>query len=311
MVQSSKPLDRFAAAAMFVLCLSWGLQQIAAKTALADFAPITQAALRSLGATFAVGAVALWREPTIFRRDGSLLLGTLAGLIFAAEFIALFLAVQWTSVARVIVFLYSAPFFVALGAFLFLPQERLRPLQWLGLALAFAGVVVALAGAGGNEGLIGDLLAIFGAVTWAMVTVMIKATSLRFVASTKVLLYQLGVSAIVMAIAARIVGEPWPSHVSLAGAASLAYQTFWVASATYLAWFWMLTRYRAGDMAAFTFLTPVIGVLAGHFLLGENLSAGFLAALAMVAGGILLVNWPVRPASSVRLAGRAGERSPG
>ncbi len=306
MVQSSKPLDRFAAAIMLVLCLSWGLQQIAAKTALADFAPITQAALRSFGATLAVGAVALWREPKIFRRDGSTLLGILAGLIFAAEFIALFLAVQWTSAARVIVFLYSAPFFVALGAFLFLPQERLRSLQWLGLALALAGVVVALSGAGGKEGLIGDLLAIFGAATWAMVTVMVKATSLRFVAPTKVLLYQLGVSAIVMAIAAWVAGEPWPAHVSRAGAASLIYQTFWVASATYLAWFWLLTRYRAGDMAAFTFLTPVIGVLAGHFMLGEALSAGFLAALVMVAGGILLVNWPARPVSPI-LVSQAGE----
>jgi drug/metabolite transporter (DMT)-like permease len=291
--------------------LSWGLQQIAAKTALVDFAPITQAALRSIGAALTVGAIALWREPKIFRRDGSMLLGTLAGLIFAVEFISLFLAVQWTSAARVIVFLYSSPFFVAVGAFLFLPQERLRPLQWLGLAFAFSGVVVALSGAGGKQGLIGDLLAILGAATWAMVTVMVKATSLRFVAPIKVLLYQLGVSAIAMAIAARVVGEPWPSHVSLAGATSLAYQTFWVATATYLAWFWMLTRYRAGDMAAFTFLTPVVGVLAGHFLLGEDLSAGFLAALAMVAGGIVLVNWPVRPASPIRLVGQAGERSSG
>jgi drug/metabolite transporter (DMT)-like permease len=294
MSQSSKPLDRLAVAIMFVLCASWGLQQISAKVALADFAPITQAALRSLGATLAVGAFALWREPQIFRRDGSLALGVLAGLIFAAEFIALFLAVQWTSAARVIVFLYSAPFFVALGAFLFLPQERLRTLQWLGLALAFAGVVVALWSAGGRDGLIGDCLAIFGAATWAMVTVMVKATRLRFIAPTKVLLYQLGVSAIVMTIAARVVGEPWPTHVSTIGAVSLVYQTFWVASATYLAWFWLLTRYRASDMSAFTFLAPVVGAFAGHFLLGERLAPDFLTALAMVASGILLVNWPAR-----------------
>jgi len=300
MSQSSKPLDRLAVAIMFVLCASWGLQQISAKVALADFAPITQAALRSFGASLAVGAFALWREPRIFRRDGSLALGVLAGLIFAAEFIALFLAVQWTSAARVILFLYSAPFFVALGAFLFLPQERLRWLQWLGLALAFGGVAMALSGAGGRDGILGDCLAIFGAATWAMVTVMVKATRLRFIAPTKMLLYQLGVSAIVMALAALVVGEPWPRHVSLIGGASLIYQTFWVASATYLAWFWLLTRYRAGEMAAFTFLAPVIGVFAGHFLLSEPLSPGFLAALAMVAGGILLVNWPARAATTAR-----------
>jgi drug/metabolite transporter (DMT)-like permease len=311
MAQSSKPLDRFAVSIMIVLCASWGLQQISAKAALVDFAPIAQGALRSLGATVAVGAFALWREPQIFRRDGSLALGVLAGLIFAAEFISLFLAVRWTSAARVILFLYSAPFFVALGALLFLPKERPRALQWLGLALAFAGVAVALSGAGGKNGLLGDLLAILGAATWATVTVMVKATSLRFIAPTKMLLYQLAVSAIVMAIVSRAIGEPWPMHVSLIGGASLFYQTFWVASATYLAWFWLLTRYRAGDMAAFTFLTPVVGVFAGHFLLGETLSPDFLAALAMVAGGILLVNWPARLLFTPRAFGRAGRQGPG
>jgi drug/metabolite transporter (DMT)-like permease len=131
MAQSSKPLDRFAVSIMIVLCASWGLQQISAKAALVDFAPIAQGALRSLGATVAVGAFALWREPQIFRRDGSLALGVLAGLIFAAEFISLFLAVQWTSAARVILFLYSAPFFVALGALLFLPRSaRVRCNGW-------------------------------------------------------------------------------------------------------------------------------------------------------------------------------------
>ncbi|HLW90492.1 MAG TPA: DMT family transporter [Roseiarcus sp.] len=301
MTQSSRPLDRVAIALMLTLCASWGLNQIAAKVALADVPPITQSALRSIGATLAVSAVAAWREPGVFRRDKSLLPGLAAGLIFGGEFIALYLGVQWTSAGRVIVFLYSAPFFVALGVFLFVPQERLRALQWLGMALAFAGVVVALFGSGDRASLIGDLLAILGAAGWGAVTVMTKATSLKSAPPTKVLLYQLAISALLCAVAAYAAGEQWPRHISALSALSLAYQTFWVAGATYLAWFWLLKRYRAGELSAFTFLTPIVGVFAGHFLLGEKLSSSFLAALAMVAGGILLANWPVRTIAGVRL----------
>jgi hypothetical protein len=46
---------------------------------------------------------------------------------------------------------------------------------------------------------------------------LVQATNLRFIAPTKVLLYQLGVSAIVMALASRGVGAPWPKHISLIG----------------------------------------------------------------------------------------------
>jgi drug/metabolite transporter (DMT)-like permease len=305
MTQSSRPLDRVAIALMLILTASWGLNQIAAKVALADVPPITQSALRSLGATLAVSAIVAWREPEVFRRDKSLWAGIAAGLIFGGEFISLYVALQWTSAARVIVFLYSAPFFVALGVFLFVPQERLRAVQWLGMALAFAGVVAALIGAGDRTSRIGDLLAILAAAGWGAVTVMTKATSLRTIPPTKTLLYQLAISGALCAIAAYAAGEKWPSHLSALSALSMIYQTFWVASATYLAWFWLLKRYKAGELSAFTFISPVVGVLAGRFLLGETLSPGFFAALALVAAGIILVNWPSPAAIAPRAFGRA------
>src|SRR5580700_9634935 len=192
-----RPLDRYAVTLMAVLCGSWGFNQVAVKLALADFGPITQAGLRSALGSIVVGAYA-WRfTPQIWRRDGTFGAGLAVGLMFALEFVLLFVAVTLTTAASSIVLIYTAPFFVALGALLFLPQERLRPGQWLGMALAFAGVAAGLYRPAEGSSLLGDLLAIAGAAAWGATTILIKTTSLRSADATKTLLYQIVISALI------------------------------------------------------------------------------------------------------------------
>ena len=294
MTPMPRPLDRYAVMLMAMLCGSWGFNQVAAKLALVDFGPITQAGLRSALGSVVVGAYA-WRfRPQIWRRDGTFGAGLAVGLMFALEFVLLFVAVRLTTAASSIVFIYTAPFFVALGALLFLPQERLRPSQWLGMALAFSGVAAGLYRPAEGSSLFGDLLAIAGAAAWGATTILIKTTSLRFADPTETLLYQIVVSGLICPLVAYAAGERWPAHVSMLAAASLAYQSIWVVGVTYLVWFWLLRVYRAAELSAFTFVTPVVGVLAGWLALGERVTLAFLAALALVAAGIVLVHWPTK-----------------
>ena len=72
--------------------------------------------------------------------------------------------------------------------------------------------------------------------------------------------------------------------------ASLVFQFVIVAFASYLAWFWLLTRYLASRLSVFSFLTPLFGVAAGVILLGEPVTVAFLGAAALVGAGIFLVN---------------------
>jgi drug/metabolite transporter (DMT)-like permease len=305
MTPAPRPLDRFAVAMMLLLCGSWGLNQVAGKAALAEVGPLSQAGLRAAVGALMVAAYA-WRfKPEIWRADGAELAGVLVGLMFAFEFIVLFVALQWTTAARASVFLYTAPFFVALGAMVLLPHERLRPIQWLGMALAFAGVAAGLYRPGPGASPIGDLLAILAGGVWGATTVAIKATALRRADAAKVLLYQVGAAGLTTPFVAWAAGERWPAHVLATTALCLAYQGVWVVGVTYLIWFWLLGRYRAGELSAFTFLTPIVGVLAGWSILGEALSPAFLAALALVAAGLAIVNWPRRPTVA-----RAGPRDP-
>src|SRR5665213_2589054 len=139
----TRPLDAIAAAIVVVLCLSWGFNQVATKLAIHDIPPLTQAAIRSVLAALFVAGWCRLRGIPLFARDGTLAAGIGAGVLFAAEFILIYQGLVYTTATRAVLFIYLAPFFVVLGSRIFLPVDRFRPAQWLGLALSFAGMLIA------------------------------------------------------------------------------------------------------------------------------------------------------------------------
>lgn len=281
-------------ALMVLLCAIWGFQQVAMKLAAAGISPIMQAALRSgLGAVL-VFAWARWRGIALFGRDASLRPGLLAGLLFGLEFVFIFVGVDLTTVSRMVVFLYTAPCFTVLGLHFFVPGERMAWRQWAGVLLAFGGLVLAFIDKTSGGDALGDFFGVLAALFWAATTVLIRATSLARVTATKVLLYQLVVSAAIMFPLSWMVGERGIGVLSAPTLWAMAYQIVIVAFASYLAWFWLLTRYLAGRLLVFSFLTPLFGVGFGMLLMGDQPSLHFFAAAAMVVGGIVLVNLPAR-----------------
>jgi len=292
-----RPLDALAAGLTLLLCVVWGFNQVVAKAALADVGPIAQTGVRSAVGAVCVVAYALMTGRRVFRRDGAEAAGAVAGLLFTVEFIALYESLRWTTAARATVFIYAAPFFVALGAAFLLKDEEPRPVQWLGLALAFLGVAVALLGRGPGGGWVGDALALIAAAAWAGTTIVIKATPLRSIDPVKVLLYQIVAATLLAPLAASALGEPPPTHVSAKTVAVLAWQGVVVVGVSYALWFRLLTRHNVAQLSAFTFVTPLVGVFAGWLVFGEAVTPGFAAAIALVIAGLALVNWPRRGAA--------------
>ncbi|BAO30004.1 DMT family transporter [Sulfuritalea hydrogenivorans] len=279
---------------MVLLCAVWGLQQVAIKFAVAEISPIMQAGLRSgLGAVL-VFAWARWRGMGLFAADRSLRPGLLAGLLFGFEFVFIFVGVEHTTVSRMVVFLYTAPCFTVLGLHVFVPGERMGWRQGAGVLLAFAGLVLAFIDKAAGGSLLGDAFGVLAALFWAATTVLIRATALARVTATKVLLYQLVVSAAVMFPLSWLVGERGVGVLSAPTLWAMAYQIVVVAFISYLAWFWLLTRYLAGRLLVFSFLTPLFGVLFGMLLMNDQPSLHFFVAAAMVVGGIVLVNLPAK-----------------
>ncbi|MBI2152668.1 MAG: DMT family transporter [Candidatus Rokubacteria bacterium] len=234
---------------------------VAIKISNTGITPILGAGLRSLVATLFLLAWCAVRGVRLFERDGTLGHGTLIGLLFAGEFVFLYWGLVLTTASHSVIFLYTAPFFVALGAHLFLPDEPLSPRKVVGLALAFAGLWLAVFDSltfPTPRELLGDLLELIAAFMWGATTVVIKRrTDLR------------------------------PLVI-----AAFLYQSVLVAFISYLTWFWLLAHYPASNLAAFSFWTPVFGVFAGGLLLGERISPLLWGAVALVALGIFLLNRP-------------------
>lgn len=289
-------VDAFAASVVVLLCLSWGLSQVAMKVANAGIQPVFQAGLRSgLGGAMVV-AWCRFRGVSLLARDQTWWPGLVAGFLFGAEFILIYVAFEYTTVSRGILFVYTMPFFVAAGAHFLIPGERLTLLRALGFCAAFAGVVIVFAdrqSVVSGEAWIGDLLCLIAAVLWAATTLTIKTTRLRKVSAEKVLIYQLGVSAFMGLTLAPLFG-PLIRDVTPVVILAFVYQVFPVVAVSYIAWFWILLRYPAGQLSAFTFLTPVFSVLFGGLLLSEPVTVNLAIALFLVALGIYLVNRPRR-----------------
>jgi drug/metabolite transporter (DMT)-like permease len=287
-----KPLDTTAFATMVLCCFIWGFTHVATKLAAADISMVMQGGLRCV---LAAALLYLWariRGVPLFSRDGTLRAGLVAGALFAGEFLFIYAGLGHTGASRMVVFVYIAPCLTALGLHWFVPGEQLRPLQWIGILLAFGGVLAAF-GEGflsSPASLLGDLFGIIAGVFWAATTVWIRATGLTSTSAAKVLFYQLVVAAVSMPLASWMMGEPGVIAWSPVAIGSLVYQGAIVAFASYLAWFWMLTRYLAGRLAVFGFLTPLFGVMAGVVVLDEPLRPAFVTAVLMVGAGIGLVN---------------------
>jgi len=291
---AGRALSPGAIALMLMLCLSWGFNQIAVKLVLPDVPPMLQALSRSSGALPVLLIIGLFRGVKFFERDGTLWAGVSCGLIFGIEFVLIYQGLLYTTASRAVVFLYIAPFFVALGSYIFL-GERLRPSQWMGLALSFAGVALAIGVPQANVDasvLFGDLLIVCGGALWAATTLIVKATPLIRAPAEKGLGYQVAMSIPIFVLAAWFRGETLTHMPSALSLSLLAYQAFWVVGLTFTLWFALVKAYSASKLSAFTFITPLFGVVASYFILHDTLTLAFGAAALLVIAGLYLVNRP-------------------
>ncbi|KQT12263.1 DMT family transporter [Ramlibacter sp. Leaf400] len=294
MIQRKEHLDGLAVSLLLACCLFWGFQQILIKTTVGEVPPLWQAALRFIGATALLWLWCVLRKVPLFERDGTLGAGLVAGALFASEFACIYVGMRDTTASRLTVFLYTAPFVVALLVPRFVPSEKLRPVQWIGLVVAFAAVTVAFSEGfdGGTtlRQLRGDALALAAGTLWGLTTLVIRTSKLGSTSAEKILFYQVAVTAVAAPLLSLVLGESWSLRYSAYAWGSIAAQTVIGAFASFLAWMWLLRHYPATQLSSFSFLTPVFALVFGVVLLREPLTLQLVLALAGVAAGIVLVN---------------------
>jgi drug/metabolite transporter (DMT)-like permease len=284
------PLDARAGGVMLLLCCLWGLQQVSLKAVAGQASPMLMIALRSGIALLLLVGLMRWRGEALDRRRWAA--GAVAGSLFALEFLLVAMALQLTQASHVVVFLYTSPLFTALGLHWRLPAERLNARRWVGIALAFGGIAWAfLEGGAARDGwaLLGDGLAVLAGLAMGATTVTIRCTRLAAAPATETLLYQLLGAFLLLLPGAWFTGQ-WRFEPTATVWAHLGFQSLVVSFASFLAWFWLLRRYLASRLGAFTFLTPLFGLLLGVWLLGEALAPSFVAGSLLVLAGVGLVS---------------------
>lgn len=286
-------MDSFGAISLILFSALLGFNQVVIKVVNEGLQPVFFAGLRSAGGVLLLLAWMRWRGLSMKVTPGTWGVGLTIGSIFAFEFVCLFLALDLTTVVRSGVIFYSMPVWLALMSHFVLPGDRMSPIKATGLALAFAGVVFAIATRGDLSGgsLLGDLFALGAAMGWAGSALMAKASKLRHETPEVQLMWQLVVSAPVLLGAAFFFGpfiREFQPGLHLAG---LGFQIALV-SLGFVFWLWLLSIYPASGVASFSFLGPVFGVMFGWLILDEPVGFGIWVALGLVAAGLYLINRP-------------------
>lgn len=280
---------------MLLLTAIWGLNAVSVKMLVQDMAPMMGLTLRSVVGLVPLTLYGLWRGESFRFRGRPAVHLAITGLLFAVEFAAIYCGALYTTGGHVSIFLNTAPFFTALGAHFLLTGDRLHTVKVAGLALAFAGVVALF----GEDLLVqregywrGDLLVLGGALAWAVATLYIKRVLVDDYTGFQ-LLYVPVLISIPIFWGISTLTEPEPFfNVTWTTLGIVAFQALVVMNFSYLSFLAMLRIYPASSMHSWVFLAPVWGVIGGAVLLGERLTPYLLLGIALVGGGLWLVNRP-------------------
>ena len=299
-MQRKAHIDAQGAALLIGFSVLLGLNQALVKLVNAGFAPVFQSGLRSACALLPVLLYAWWAKRRLSITDGSLGYGVINGLLFSGEFCLLFIALDYTTVARVSLFFYIMPIWVAIGAHFLVPEEPLNRNKVMGLACALAGVGIAMSSDLGDappNAWVGDLFALIAGMFWAGIALLTRVSRLSQCTPEMNLLYQLAVSAVVMLAIAPLMGEtvrePTPLIYSM-----FAFQVIVIVAVGFLVWFWILSIYPVSNMASFGLFAPIFGIFFGWLIFNDPLTLGFVAAIALVGMGIFMTNWQGQKRSS-------------
>jgi drug/metabolite transporter (DMT)-like permease len=292
--QISRRLPVSAGLILGLLCFLWGAQAVSIRFSNQGMPPLMAAALRSLVAGVLVWAYARMKDRGVIFPQGQNRHALVIGLLFGMEFLFVYWGLAFTPASRSLIFLYTHPFWVALGAHFLLKDDRLTPAKLFGLVLAFGGVAAVFQARSPELPpfyWVGDLMEISAAIFWAATTLYVKhITEKVSLDHFQTLFAQLIYSFPLLALGSVLFELPANLDLNLVVLASLFYQSVVVAFASYLVWFWLIHRHTVSRLAAFTFMAPLFGVILGGLVLDEPVTLLVWMGLACVAAGLYAVN---------------------
>lgn len=297
-MEKKQKIDLFGAIALISLSALLGLNHVVIKIVNSGLNPVFFAGLRSLLAFFfLIIYFKLTKKKIEFSKD-TMGISILAGIVFALEFLLLFLALDFTSVARNSILYYSMPIWVTVFGHFFLPNERLNFFKSVGLVSAFAGVSLAISNNSEtfsihNWQLIGDFLAIMAAILWATIIYLVKGTRFKEVPPEMQLVWMVMISAPILLLASFCFGD-LVRDFQMIHLWGLLFQSIFVVAGGFLFWLWLTSIYPASGVASFSFLSPIFTIFFGWLFLNEIVNFTFIAAATLVIFGLVCINMKIQ-----------------
>ena len=269
----------------------WGANPVAVKLGLEAFPPITSGLLR-----FAIGCgcVFLWARATRVevlpgRDEWPALL--VIGLIFTAQIALMNIGLEKTTATNGAVLISTNPLFGVLFAHFLVPGDRVGIGKAIGVVIAFVGVaLVIMRGGSVTTSAVedGDLIVLVSAGLLGL-RLAISGRLLQHGNEVRLTFWQMMISLPVFAVWAVVWEDIRWERIGFASVGGILYQGIVVAGLAFTVNFYLMRRFTPSVMISFNFVAPVAGVLLGVAVLGEALSPGLLAGMALVAFGLVLI----------------------
>jgi drug/metabolite transporter (DMT)-like permease len=297
--ENENAAGRLALLAALAACLSTALGGsafVAMRFLVTETEPVTIAFLRNGIAAVVLGAVALavvrrWPSPREL-----LVMGAMGALFFGGLQFIFANALTFTTASRGALAYTTTPFLTLAIAALF-GIERPTRMKVAGIVLATGGVVVAL---GQNAGAppdawIGDGLILVGAV----ITSSYNVWSNRWLrVHSPLVAVVTGVvpgSALLFVIAQATGAPTFAPDLSPTGWAAVAFLGIGAAVLSYTLWLWALRHTTPTLVSVALPMNPLMALLWGALLLGEQVTVSMIAGFVLVIAGIAVTNWRRRP----------------
>jgi drug/metabolite transporter (DMT)-like permease len=273
----------------------WGGNPVATRFSVDALPPVTVSGLRFLLAT-GVMLVWCWLEGVSFRIQRRQIAPILiAGTMLFLQITTFTVGAAWTSSSHTSLLVNTFVFWVVGIEHFITRTHRLNATSAAGLLLAAAGAMALLwdapAGAGQSDppSLMGNALMLLSALLLGLKFVYTKRV-LAVIGPTELIFWHDVVAVVQFALAASLLERPVFTGISWPAWLGLLYQGLLVGGVCFALQAHLLKRHSASQIAVFSFLTPLFGILLGMLFRGDQLSAGLVLSGITVAAGIYLVN---------------------
>ncbi len=274
------------------LCFVWGSTWLAIKVGLNTLPPLTFAGVRFIIAWGLLLVYALATKTRFPKDKASWRLMLFLGLVqISIPYALTFWGEQYMTSGLTALLFATLPFFVVVFAHFMVPGESVTTWKLAGMLISFVGVAIIFSGQllftpGAFWGGVA-LVASAGCGGYANVVGKKYSQSIHPVANVVV---QSGVGAIVLTMTGLALERSAPMVFDQASILAILYLAVFGSAYGFVSLYWLFTRMEVTKIALFTFITPIVAVLLGWFMLSEALDTSAAVGGSLILIGIVIVN---------------------